>query len=511
MVKGIRCLDGTPIAGLHKASRKKVLCICDSCGKESKIMFCHLNYSRQRRGEAKDFCSSCSRKNPYPQEPQSSIGVPEPSSKRQDVKLRGRGYVRVRDESDTYIDQHRLVASQVLGREIDSSEHVHHIDGDKLNNTPDNLFVCSGGVHEKLHKQLGALALELVKQGLIWFDRSSCRYELSSDLRLASMPLSLGFDDVLIKQLPNICFSRSEADTSSEVIRGVTLKVPLIASNMSTVTNADFCILLGRLGGMGVLHRAAPEDWLVREVKKMASNIEWVPVSIGVGSSQFELCRKLVKAGANVVFIDIAHGYSESVISLGKKIKREFPTVKIVLGNTTNPDMVPEVFTFADALKVGIGTGLACTTKNTAGCHEKQFSAVHKFRQLSRTFKLPIISDGGIREPSHFTKAIAAGASAAMAGSIFARCPESSAEIIDGKKLYAGMASEYVQKQWRGGLKPGTCAEGKVVMLEVGRPASELLTAYEGALRSGITYVGAKDVKGLQDNAQFIRVEGGYL
>lgn len=510
MIKGVRCLDGTPLEGLYKTSRKRVIRICDGCGAVSSIMFCHLNDSRERRGEPKDYCSPCSRKHPYPKDADSSVGVPSPSSRRQEVKLCSGGYVKVRDSSGDYVDQHRLVAAKALGRDLLPSEHVHYVDGDKLNSTPDNLYVCSGAEHESLHKQLNQLALDLVKRGLVWFNSSACKYELSADLHMAAMPLSLGFDDVLIKQLPNVCTSRSEVNTSSEVIRGVNLRVPLIASNMSTVTNAEFCIALERLGSMGVLHRAAPADWLVAETKKMSSCMEWVSVSVGVGETQFDLCRQLVRAGANIIFIDIAHGYSDAVISLGKRIRREFPTVKIVLGNTTNPNMVPDVFSFADALKVGIGTGLACTTKNTAGCHEKQFTAVHKFRQLSKTFGLPIISDGGIREPSHFTKAIAAGASSVMAGSIFARCPESAAEIVDGRKLYAGMASEHVQRLWRGGLKPGTCAEGKVVMLKLGAPASELIPTYEGALRSGITYVGAKDVEGLQENVQFIRVDGGY-
>ena len=172
--------------------------------------------------------------------------------------------------------------------------------------------------------------------------------------------------------------------------------------------------------------------------------------------------------------------------------------------------MMHEVNDFADAVKVGIAQGFACETKNTAGCTEKQFSAVLKFKELSKSLGLPIISDGGIREPADFTKAIAAGANSVMAGSIFAACPESAGEIHYfgdvPKKLYAGMASEHVQTIWKGGLKEGTCSEGGVRYLNIGSSLEDLMKRYQGALRSGITYSGADDVKSLQEKVEFIQI-----
>jgi IMP dehydrogenase len=139
------------------------------------------------------------------------------------------------------------------------------------------------------------------------------------------------------------------------------------------------------------------------------------------------------------------------------------------------------------------------------------FSTILKFKHLSRKFGIPVISDGGTREPADFTKAIGAGANSVLAGSIFAACPESAAEIveIDGKskKLYAGMASEYVQNKWKNGLKAGTCAEGGIRYLDIGPTADKLLELYSGALRSGITYAGAKDVKSFQDNVEFVLIK----
>jgi IMP dehydrogenase/GMP reductase len=324
------------------------------------------------------------------------------------------------------------------------------------------------------------------------------------------MEESLGFESVSIKQKKNRCLSRLDADTESEIIRGVKVKIPLIAANMSSVINSDFYLDLVSLGAFGFLHRALREEGYEAEVVRVARTCKWVPVSIGVGADQYELAEKLIKRGANVVLVDVAHGYSDTVIELGRSLKKNFPHIKMVVGNTVNPDMMYEIEDFADAVKVGIAQGFACETKNTAGCTEKQFSAVLKFKELSKKMGLPIISDGGLREPADLVKSIAAGANSAMGGSIFAACPESAGELvnIDGKlkKLYAGMASEYVQNKWKGGLKPGTCAEGGVRYLDIGKPIKQMLEVWQGALRSGITYGGGVDIKSFQECVEFIRL-----
>jgi IMP dehydrogenase len=322
--------------------------------------------------------------------------------------------------------------------------------------------------------------------------------------------VSYGFESVAIKQKKNKCTSRLDANTSSEVIRGVFVDIPLIASNMSTVINSDFYIKLIRAGAFGFLHRALPEEVYLQEVSKVARECDRVAVSIGVGESQDDLASRLIIEGANIILIDIAHGYSNPVIELGRKLKRKFNHIKMVVGNTTNVEMMYEVADFADAVKVGIAQGYACETKNTAGCTEKQFSAVLKFKEVSKRLGIPIISDGGTREPADFTKAIGAGANSVMAGSIFAACPESAAKIVEvggrTKKLYAGMASEYVQSEWKGGLKKGTCAEGGVRYLDVGVSVEKLLETYQGALRTGISYAGGVDIESFQREVEWIRL-----
>jgi len=322
--------------------------------------------------------------------------------------------------------------------------------------------------------------------------------------------ISYGFEHVAIKQKKNICKSRLDTNIESEIVRGIKRPIPLIASNMSTVCNSDFCIRLYNLGALGIMHRAASEEHIISEINCIAQYCFIVAASIGIGDGQFDFAKKLVNAGANILVIDIAHGYCDEVIELGRKIKNNIPNVKIILGNTTNVEMLREVSDFCDGLKVGIAQGMACETKNTAGCTEKMFSVISNFYEEAKRLGLPIISDGSIREPADFVKAIGAGACSVMAGSIFARCPESAAEQVEIngkiKKIYAGMASRYVQEKWRGGLKNGTCPEGKVVHMDIGESVNNLLERYSGALRSGITYAGGKDIKSFQENVEFIRI-----
>jgi IMP dehydrogenase/GMP reductase len=324
---------------------------------------------------------------------------------------------------------------------------------------------------------------------------------------------SLGFESIAIKQKKNKCLSRLDANTESEIIKGVIIKIPLIAANMSSVIDSNFYNKIMSLGAFAFLHRAKSIEGRCQDVMRVRNECEWIATSIGIGNEEYENAKTLILVGANIILIDIAHGYCDPVIELGRKLKKDFPHIKMVVGNTVNVGMMDEVMDFADALKVGVGQGLACDTKSTAGCTEKQFSAVLKFKSRAKHLGIPIISDGGLREPADFIKSIGAGANSAMAGSVFAACEDSPSEITCNsqpyggpKKIYAGMASEYVQNQWKGGLKPGTCAEGSVKYLDIGKPVDKMLEMWQGALRTGISYAGGVDIRSFQETVEFIRL-----
>jgi IMP dehydrogenase len=421
-----------------------------------------------------------------------------------------KGYL-ARYENGKTIFMHREKYEEYYNYKLKPGEHVHHINCDSLDNSKENLALAKNkSDHKLIHSSLEKCAAKLVKCKIILFDRNKNEYYINPSINNNLLEQSLSFNNVAIKQKENICDSRLNVNIETEIIHGVKRPVGLIASNMLTVCNADFCISLYKLGAFGILHRAMNDDLLIYETKRIASSCKWVGTSIGVGKGQFELAKKLINAGSNIITIDIAHGFSSRVADLAKKIKQYNKNIKIIVGNLTNPDSIKIFYKHIDALKLGIANGQACETKNTAGCNEGQFSVVRKFKQLSIDFDIPVISDGSISEPADFVKAIAAGANSAMCGKIFAKCPESAAEVvkINGvkKKVYAGMASRYVQNKWRGGLKKGTCPEGKVIYLDIGESVSDLIERYSGALRSGITYAGGKDIKSFQDNVEFVRV-----
>lgn len=359
--------------------------------------------------------------------------------------------------------------------------------------------------------QRDKLILQLYLKGIINLDTNSGKYYIDEKFNQHFFEESLGFENIAIKQKKQICHSRLDVCLSSQVIRGVSLSIPLIAANMSTVVDADFIIKLNKLGAMGVMHRACSNEEIISSIKKISERCRWTAGSIGILDKDFDLAKEMIRNGCNIIFIDVAHGYSDRVFEMAKRIKNFDPATKVVLGNTTNVEMLRECHEFCDALKVGIAQGFACETKNTAGCTEKQFSAVLKFKELSKEYGIPIISDGGIREPADFVKAIGAGASSVMAGKIFAECPESAADLGTDEnnkpiKIYAGMASGFVQEQWKGLVKEGTCTEGGVRYLPLGEPVEKMLERYSGALRSGITYAGAQNIYDYQRNVEFIRV-----
>lgn len=497
MIKNNTTIDNIDISTLSVHSHKKVIKCCDFCPAERVVALRDIYRSRKKTSHGLDACKKCTMK-------QSGI------SRRKGGTLIGDGYYAQYDNEGKRQLLHRQIIEKAVGRKLLQSEVVHHIDGNKLNNNINNLCLCvSDSEHRSAHVSLETVGFDLVQKGLVIFDSNIKKYYIPYKENL--FPISLGFENIAIKQKKNICKSRLDTNIQSEILRNVFRPIPLIAANMSTVINKDFYIKLYKAGAFGILHRAwkNEEDYLL-EIKEISKECEWVAASIGIGTNQYELAKKLINNGSNIILIDIAHGYSDEVIDLGKKLKSIFPLIKLILGNTTNIEMIKEVSDFADGLKIGIAQGQACETKNTAGCTEKQFSAVLKFKELTKSLGLPIISDGGIRESADFVKAVGAGANSIMAGSIFAACPESAGELINiegiNKKLYAGMASEYVQKEWKGGLKQGTCAEGGVKYLDINQGLDQLLQHYCGSLRSGITYAGGKDIKSFQDNVEFIRL-----
>tara|TARA_B110001450_G_scaffold39192_1_gene35017 strand:+ start:784 stop:2256 length:1473 start_codon:yes stop_codon:yes gene_type:complete len=243
-----------------------------------------------------------------------------------------------------------------------------------------------------------------------------------------------------------------------------------------------------------------------------------VAAAVGVSKDTFERIEALVKSSVDAIVIDTAHGHSKGVIDLLKEVKKQYPNLDVVVGNiATGEAALDLVRAGADAIKVGIGPGSICTTRIIAGVGFPQLSAIMNVKKALKGSSVPIIADGGIRFTGDIPKAIAAGASSVMMGSMFAGTQESPGETIiyEGRKFktYRGMGSiEAMQKgskdryfqEDENDIKK-LVPEGISARVPFKGSLKEVMHQLIGGLRAGMGYCGAKNIENLMD-AKFIKI-----
>lgn len=243
-----------------------------------------------------------------------------------------------------------------------------------------------------------------------------------------------------------------------------------------------------------------------------------VAAAVGVSKDTFERIKALVKSSVDAIVIDTAHGHSKGVIDLLKKVKKEYSNLDVVVGNiATGEAAIDLVRAGADAIKVGIGPGSICTTRIIAGVGYPQLSAIMNVKKAIENSNVPIIADGGIRFTGDIPKAIAAGASSVMMGSMFAGTQESPGETIiyEGRKFkaYRGMGSieamqhgskdRYFQEDENDIKK--LVPEGISARVPFKGSLKEVVHQLIGGLRAGMGYCGSKNIDELM-NAKFIKI-----
>ena len=243
-----------------------------------------------------------------------------------------------------------------------------------------------------------------------------------------------------------------------------------------------------------------------------------------VGDAGYERSMALIDAGVDVIIIDTAHGHSVQVSQAVERIKRETNRVQIVAGNVATYEGTKALIDAgADAVKVGIGPGSICTTRIVAGVGVPQLTAIAEAVRAAGSSGVPIIADGGIKYSGDLAKAIAAGASAAMMGSMFAGVDEAPGEVFlyQGRsyKSYRGMGSvgamaigsadRYFQKEVKDSLK--LVPEGIEGQVPYKGPIAPILHQLVGGLRAAMGYVGAPTIRELQAKARFVRITGAGL
>ncbi|MBU3914888.1 IMP dehydrogenase [bacterium] len=248
-----------------------------------------------------------------------------------------------------------------------------------------------------------------------------------------------------------------------------------------------------------------------------------VGAAIGVGADLDERAEALVNTKVDVLVLDTAHGHSNNVINAVKKLKERYPDIELIAGNIATAEAAEALIKAgADAVKVGIGPGSICTTRVVAGIGVPQMTAIFNCAVVGKKHNVPIIADGGIKFSGEITKAIAAGASTVMLGSMLAGTDESPGQII----LFQGRR----YKQYRGMGSLGAMKDGsKDRYFQEDREASKLVpegiegrvpykgklseTIYQmvGGLCSGMGYTGCRNIKELQENSRFIQISSAGL
>ncbi len=246
-----------------------------------------------------------------------------------------------------------------------------------------------------------------------------------------------------------------------------------------------------------------------------------VGAAVGAGADMLDRVDALVKAKCDVIALDSAHGHSRGILDAVSAIRAAYPEVCIMAGNVATAEgTLALIKAGADCVKVGIGPGSICTTRVVAGVGVPQFTAIADCAEAAAAYDIPIIADGGIKYSGDVTKALAAGASVVMIGSLFAGCDESPSdtELFSGRKykVYRGMGSlgamekgskdRYFQEEAKKFVPEGI--EGRVAYKG---PLSDTVYQFIGGLRAGMGYCGALTIKDLQEKSEFVKITSAGL
>jgi IMP dehydrogenase len=302
---------------------------------------------------------------------------------------------------------------------------------------------------------------------------------------------------------------------------------------MDTVTDSTMAISIGSHGAMGIVHRFMSIEEQSVHIKRIIEYNENVPTesdlvpvvpAIGVGNDEKDRFYTLYKEyGLNLtsVAIDVANGHSSYMREAIEWIKDiTNGELHVIAGNVaTGSGFAFLSESGADAVRVGIGGGSICKTRIMTGVGVPTLASVADAYSVKKGCKsysdTAIIADGGIRYPADLVKSLAAGADAIIAGRIFAGTIESPGEIVsingESMKTYRGMASKEVQDDKRGGLRPGTCAEGVSTYIPLKGKAYYIVDEFCGGLRSAMTYINANSIDELRNNALFMRLTASSL
>jgi IMP dehydrogenase len=315
------------------------------------------------------------------------------------------------------------------------------------------------------------------------------------------MQKTYSYDDVLLVPKYSEVESRSQVSLDSKLGADLTFRTPIIASPMDTVSGLEMALALSRLGGVAVIHRynsIEEQAAIVRQVKNAG---ERVGAAVGSTGDYMERVTALYNAGVDFICIDVAHGHHINVFRAIRNIRDSYgPSIHIMAGNVATSEAFEALQAWgADSIRVGIGGGSICSTRIQTGHGVPNLSAIMDCATVAR--KATLIADGGIKNAGDVVKALAAGADFVMLGSLLAGTDEAPGEMVDGRKVYRGMASREAQQDWRG---KSSAPEGIATTVQYKGPVEPIFNDLVGNVKSGLSYTGAVNIGGLQARSEFI-------
>jgi len=347
---------------------------------------------------------------------------------------------------------------------------------------------------------------------------------------MENVRIALTFDDVLLEPQYSEVKSRSLVDTSTVLVDGIRLKVPIISANMDTVTEFEMARVMDYNGGFGIIHRFMTMEDQAAEIFTFKDiGGKFIGAAIGVKDDCVERAERCIEAGVDVLCLDVAHGHTKVVGDVLDRLLDKHPDLKIIAGNVASYEGAKFLIEHgASAVKVGVGPGSVCTTRIVAGVGIPQLTAIMSCASACKEAGIPLIADGGIRHPSDVAKAIAFGADTVMVGGLLAKTMDSPGMIVekDGKlfKSYRGMASRGAMARRRevevkhfNGSSPEPrlehlAPEGiETLVPYTEQRAKDVLNFLVGGLKSAMSYSNALTIKEFQKQATYIRITNAGL
>ncbi len=323
----------------------------------------------------------------------------------------------------------------------------------------------------------------------------------------------LSYGDALLVPQRSAVDSRSDVDLTTQLTPTVGLDIPIVSAAMDTVTEVDTATALAELGGLGVIHRFLSISEQAQQVREVSRAGCLVAAAVGIDEDYLQRTEAILDAGGDAIVLDVAHGHMERALDAVAEIREQYDP-EIVAGNVVTPEAVEDLYAAgADCVKVGVGPGSHCTTREVAGAGYPQLTAVDECADRAHELGITIMADGGITNSGDAAKALMAGADTVMMGGFFAGTDEAPGRVVSRNgerfKRSRGMAS----------VSANDDREDKEIAVEAGEGV-DALTPYKGPLaahteaflqgiRSGLSYCGGHTIRAARDNAVFVEVSTG--